>query len=655
MRVVIDIEANGLENPTKIWCIICKDIDTGKIYKFRNLTTDIEERHAFEIFSKGIKHWIGHNFLDYDYPVIRNLLCITLTDVSSISTDTLIISKMVDYSRPTGHSIEAYGEEFGLEKDKFSDYSKWSQELENRCERDVMICDLIYHKYNKIINDLNWHSSIALEHRFQLICNDLHTNGFGFDKQKASKLLTKVTEQIEELDKDILSAFPPREVLIREFTPKETKYGTISKTSVPRSRWDDIHTLEIGKTYKHTKLMSFNPSSHKQIVEVLIEAKWHPENKTQTHINTERELNRLKYSREDINPLDIQRLSDKLKILRTSGWKIDETNLSTLPSSAPPPARLLARRILLESRRRTLTEWLNLVRFDGRVHGKFYGIGAWTHRMAHQKPNTANIPSEKNLDGSTKLLGREMRELWCSPKGKLLLGVDAEGIQLRIFAHLINDPEFTRSLVEGRKDDKTDPHSLNQRILGSVCKTRASAKRFIFALLLGAGLEKLAIILGCSKQEAEEALGHLLSRYTGFAKLKQEVIPNDAKRGYFIGLDGRKLQIPGDTIGTRKHLAMSGYLQSGEAIVIKKSAIIIDEELQEDKLFKHWMFVDIVHDEFQSEIINDMEVALRIAKIKANAIKLAGEELGLRCPLAGSYWNDDTKKYTIGTNWYRTH
>jgi hypothetical protein len=46
---------------------------------------------------------------------------------------------------------------------------------------------------------------------------------------------------------------------------------------------------------------------------------------------------------------------------------------------------------------------------------------------------------------------------------------------------------------------------------------------------------------------------------------------------------------------------------------------------------------------------------MEIAKIQADSLKEVGEELGLRCPLAGSYWNDDHKDYTIGTNWSVTH
>jgi DNA polymerase-1 len=273
--------------------------------------------------------------------------------------------------------------------------------------------------------------------------------------------------------------------------------------------------------------------------------------------------------------------------------------------------------------------------------------------MAHQNPNTANIPREFTEDGRVKLLGKEMRQLWTVPKKKLLVGVDAEGIQLRIFAHYINDPEFTEALVRGKKEDKSDPHSLNQRILGPVCKSRQAAKRFIYALLLGAGLGKLAEVLGCSLEQAEEALRRLLDRYQGFAYLKEKVIPGDARRGWFTGLDGRIVRIPGDTTGERRHLCMSGYLQNGEAICMKMACLKWHQQLQEEKI--PFLFVNFVHDEWQTEVPNDMAIALHVAQVQAESLRLVGEELKLNCPLAGSYWNEDIKDYTIGTNWYATH
>ena len=759
MRVVIDIEASGLENPTNIWLVVCKDIDTGQLHIFKG-----DDKDKFIKFAEGVTLWVAHNGLGYDFPVLEQHGWLKIPSIETI-IDTLIVSKLVDYSRK-GHSIEDYGLELGIPKVYFKDYSKYSKELEEYCIRDVEITLSIYLKYTYIVKDKEWAKALSLEHSFQLIANSLHTKGFYFNKDKAGKLLFKVSKDLQGLDDAILKEFPPREVLIREFTPRATKHGTISKTSVPRSLWNNISDYAVDTTYRHTRMEAFNPSSHKQLIDVLSNSGWQPVDKTQTHIDTERELRRLRYSNERSASVDADAQYDilkaKLEKLTKSGWKINETNLATLPETAPLPARLLAKRILLEARRRTLTEWINLLWYeiriekealgtlgikgsgtairsgeisseprinDGalttlkslgpaiekatsniltdlrsktllewlkskgvdarfvkensnslwiivtgqeqfeafcaiaatevlvgtnqkllpykitstRVHGKFYGIGAWSGRMAHQNPNTANIPTD------TKLHGAEMRALWQAPKNRLLVGVDAEGIQLRIFAHYINDPEFTKALVEGKKDDKSDPHSLNQRVLGA--KSRNIAKRFIFAYLLGAGVGKLAQILEISEQSARDSLDRLLERYAGLALLKKTVIPTDAKRGYFRGLDGRLVKIPGDTAGERKHLCMSGYLQNGESIVMKSATLKWHDKLKKSDA----ILVNLVHDEWQTECPNDMEVAVRIAKMQADSLREVGEELGLLCPLAGSFWSDELKDYTIGTNWKVTH
>lgn len=671
MKVIIDIEANALVNPTQIWLIVCKDIETGEYNIFRNLTTDDTERNRFLNFSRTVHHWIGHNLLGYDWPVLVELLKLPRAeDVVETLTDTLILSKLVDYPR-SGHSVEHYGEEFGYPKGSFS---RWNDQdlydgrselflkLEEYCIRDVDITHKIYLKYRSYLMKEEHNASIRLEHQFQLVVNTLHKNGFSFNLSNAKVLLKKVEEDLSILDKDILISFPPREVLIREFTPKATKHGTISRTSVPRSLHPSLHLYEIGKSYRHTHLVAFNPSSHKQLIEVLNAAGWQPTDKTQTHIDTEREIQKLKYTKERSDELDLKLKESILKLeqLEKSGWKINENNLSTLPSTAPSSARTLAKRILLESRRRTLTEWIGLCDVDGRIHGRFYGIGAWTHRMAHQQPNTANIPNDLDTQGVKKLLGKELRSLWQAPKNRLLVGVDAEGIQLRIFAHYIDDKEFTDALVNGRKHLGTDPHSLNQRVLGDVCKTRQAAKRFIYALLLGAGIGKLAQILEVSEDETKRALDRLMERYQGFTDLKEHYIPADAKRGWFLGLDGRRVRIPGETAGLRKHLCMSGYLQNGEQIIIKSAGIKAGKavaELEEGIIaqragsgtafFVRSKLVNIVHDEYVIETPNDVTFAKQVQKIYEKSIEDTGIELKLKCPLAGTG--------DIGLTWSEIH
>jgi DNA polymerase-1 len=594
MNIVLDIECNSLVNPTRIWVIVCKNLDTQVTHIFRGVTENEQEKQRFLNYSKDVKLWIGHNFLGYDYPILNRLLGVSVSDIWAHCCDTLVLSKLFDYPRQ-GHSIEQYGKEFGLEKQEHTDWSQYSQEMEDRCVRDVEICERIYRAMVGRSDYKAGRSAIGLEQRFQLVVNDLHNNGFAFDRPAAEHLLELVVQELGALDEKISTAFPPKTKLVKEVYPKLTKYGTLNRSDF---RWVSSGDLAdfTGDPFSRFTWVPFNPSSHKQVIEVLNKAGWKPIDRTATQ----------------------------------QSWKINETNLNTLPKTAPAPARTLAKRILLESRRRTLTEWLGLVQADGRIHGKYYGIGSWTHRMAHQQPNTANIPT------ADKLYGKQMRSLWRAADDKVLVGVDAEGIQLRIFAHYIDDKEFTDALVRGSKSEKTDPHSLNQKILGRVCKSRQDAKRFIYAYLLGAGLGKLAEVLGASLLSTEEALEHLLQRYGGLAQLKKTIIPRDARRGYFIGLDGRRVLIPGNSPGERKHLVMSGYLQNGEAIIMKKAC---------NKWADKYKLVNFVHDEWIVEC--GEEDAKAIGKDLTESIRCVGEELKLKCPLAG--------EYKIGKNWSIIH
>src|SRR5258708_32354664 len=115
LKIVIDIECNSLNNPTKIWCIVCKDIDNNHFYILRG-----DNQKEFLEFAKSVDTWIGHSFIGYDYPVLNKLLGLGVPAVADKCIDTLIVSQLVDYSRVGRHSIEQYGKEFGLEKITFS-------------------------------------------------------------------------------------------------------------------------------------------------------------------------------------------------------------------------------------------------------------------------------------------------------------------------------------------------------------------------------------------------------------------------------------------------------------------------------------------------------------------------------------------------------
>jgi DNA polymerase-1 len=390
----------------------------------------------------------------------------------------------------------------------------------------------------------------------------------------------------------------------------------------------------VGCPFTRIGTKDFDPASPREIVLRLNRAGWRPTDKTKGHIECLKNLS--------------QKISDpRLPHFQEFGWRISEENLSTLPDTAPEAARKLVERITLASRISDLEEWMAVYdESTGRIHGSFNHIGSWTHRMSHHRPNMANIPGVIELDEDSLELdrfkapmNRALRGLWVAPELRFLVGCDADSIQLRVFAHYIDDEEFTFSLCQGMKKDKTDPHSVNQRALGSICKTRQHAKTFIYSFLMGAGAPKLSQVLECSVTEANQAKENFLLRYPKYAHLRNVQTPKDAERGYFIGLDGRKVVVKD------KHKVISGYLQNGEAVIMKKANVLWHDQLQTEGI--PFTQVNFIHDEWQTEVPRDRALAQYVGEIQADAIRLAAEQLGTRCPMKGAF--------RIGRNWYDTH
>lgn len=336
---------------------------------------------------------------------------------------------------------------------------------------------------------------------------------------------------------------------------------------------------------------------------------------------------------------------DRGKKFATYGWTLSENNLSTLPEDAPEGGRKLAEWLTLEGRRSSLVEWLGHVKEDHRIHGRFTHIGAWTGRMAHSNPNQANIPAE--FHGEVKGAVSEVkntydgqfRGLWSVPKGAWLVGTDAEGIQLRVLAHLMQSEEYVHAIISGKKEDETDIHNLNKKALGMSHLTRDDAKTFIYAFLLGAGNEKIGQILRVNQREAGQAVENFLHSIDGLADLKKKAIPAIASRGWFRGLDGRKVKVPS------QHKTLAGMLQNGESVVMKHAAIQWVQQARD--AFFDFKLVTWPHDEWQTELHGSYEEAEELGSIQRQSIVDVGKKLNVFCPLAGST--------DIGRDWRETH
>ena len=298
---------------------------------------------------------------------------------------------------------------------------------------------------------------------------------------------------------------------------------------------------------------------------------------------------------------------------------VDEAVLETIDL---PEAKVVSEYLMLQKRYAQVNSWLQHVKEDGRVHGRVISNGAVTGRMTHQSPNMAQVPA------SHSPYGHECRSCWTVPEGKKLVGFDASGLELRMLAHYMKDEDYTNEIING------DIHTANQRLAG--LESRNQAKTFIYALLYGAGDEKLGSVAGGGRTTGKKLRESFLSNLPSFAALKDRV-SNASSRGYLTGLDGRRLLVRSE------HSALNTLLQAAGAIVMKKALVILDDYAKLWKL--DYKIIGNIHDEVQSEVAE--KDAEKFGWLAVECLKAAGLEFNLRCPLDG--------EYKVGTTWADTH
>jgi DNA polymerase-1 len=643
--VVVDIEADGY-TPTRIWCIVTRDINSstygifleGEPSNFAiNFTGTFD---TFRAYADTVDKWVAHNGISYDIPVINRLLNMSIPYESVI--DTFVVSRTINYSGYATHGLEEIGASLGELKMAFSDFSQLTAKMITYCKQDVTVNLKIYNKYKKYINDPSWAKSLWCEHTLAVICSDMHNNGFEFDVEKAKDLLSSVTERMVIIESEFQTLWKPELREVNRLKYRMTVEGVLFKTVENAMNSYPKTSVEGGELVCYD-YKTFNPGSPKDRVEKLWAAGWSPTEKTKKHFkfSTQAQVGEL-WGKSRLTSAGYK---EKKETFAYYGWTVGEENLLTLPENAPEGARRLAEWLTLEGRRSSLTEWLGCVREDGRIHGKFWNIGAWTGRMSHSSPNSANIasPFHGKVDSAVAEVKNEydaqLRACWRVPDGSYLVGTDAEGVQLRILAHYLRSDDYVKAITEGSKELKTDIHNLNLRALALNHLNRDDAKTFIYAFLLGGGVPRLSRILRSNTNVGKGAIKSFVDSTVGLSELKKGEIKRDARRGFFVGLDGRKVAC------NSEHLMLAGYLQNGESVVMKHANIRWRETVKPTLI--QLKQVNFVHDEWQTEVCGSMAEAEEVGRHQREALEWAGVEFGVYCPLAGST--------EIGRNWYETH
>ena len=411
--------------------------------------------------------------------------------------------------------------------------------------------------------------SCQLEHRVAQILTEQEIHGWYFDESEGQQLESHLRREMEEVTGILREQFP----LIggKMFTPKRNNasQGYVEGAECQR-------------------LIEFNPTSRDHIAWILT-----------------------------------NRLNITLTQTTTTGKPIiDEIILKEISN---PFCKLCARALDLKKKLGMISQgvnaWLKLCTTEGRIH-HHCSVSTNTFRCAHRKPNLAQVPAEE-----------QFRKLFQASPGKVMVGADLSGIELRMLAHYLGRYDGGRYADILLNDDI---HQVNADKIGI---TRRQVKTVTYAFLYGAGNLKLGLSYDNSLQPKEaskkgsEIRKAFVAAIEGLSELLGAVA-NKATNGWLLAIDGRRVLVDSP------HKALNYLLQCSAGIVAKRWMVIANDALN---IYAHTHQLAFVHDELQYETtpVNAKEL---MAYLEKSAV-LAGEYYQLRCPIAaeaktGKSWAD---------------
>ena len=637
MRVCVgDLEANGLlDSATNVHCGVFKDIRTGEVFKFHP-GSHTDHISSMLSFLDSVKVLIMHNGVGYDWPLLEKLYNYSF---KGKKIDTLIMSRLLNPKRTrpftcpnkkTGpHSVESWGYRVGRGKPDHSDWMTYSPEMLHRCTEDVEIQHLIY---NALLEEMgssggDWKQAFQLTH--QLFTNIRKQEDYGWlvDKPYMERNIALLTKWIDKIAVSITPQLP----LLLEIkeTKKDGEFNFVRKPFLKSGAYNqhvtawiiesglDPDDRPVAGPFSRITFRRVNVDSDKEVKEFLLSLGWQPK---EWNTNDKGEKTSAKMSKDD----PFEGVQGSL-------------------------GRLVSKRIICRQRRSIIEGWLTCIRPDGRIPQIITGLAA-TGRAKHK--NIVNVP------GDGAWFGHQMRKMFICKPGFVIVGTDSAGCQNRMLAARVNDPFFTKTLIEGTKEDHTSIHWVNAAALAKygVVVNYKLAKNLNYGFMFGASDNKLGKMVGGDKDKGAIVREALLSVSAGFGALVdslQKEWRKNAKRkmgkwgrmeyydGYVIGLDGRPIFIESE------HAILVYVLQSDEAIMMAAAYCFLFKRT-ERRGWKHgvdWGMLAWVHDEYQCEVRED--IAEEFSKIADQCIVDAGKFYNIACPHAG--------ESDIGINWAETH
>ena len=267
-------------------------------------------------------------------------------------------------------------------------------------------------------------------------------------------------------------------------------------------------------------------------------------------------------------------------------------------------------RIILEYRglaklRSTYTDKLpEMVNRDtGRVHTSYHQAGAATGRLSSSDPNLQNIPIRTED-------GRRIRKAFIAPPGRKIVACDYSQIELRIMAHLSEDPGLVRAFESGADVHKATAAEVFGRKLEEVTgNERRAAKAINFGLMYGMSAFGLARQLGIGRGEAQDYIALYFNRYPGVRDFMERTRQQAREQGYVETVFGRRLYLDYINKGTQgqragaERAAINAPMQGTAADIIKRAMIAVDQWLADHG--SRALMILQVHDELVFEAEQD--------------------------------------------------
>ncbi|MCO4800233.1 MAG: DNA polymerase I [Colwelliaceae bacterium] len=286
-------------------------------------------------------------------------------------------------------------------------------------------------------------------------------------------------------------------------------------------------------------------------------------------------------------------------------------------------------KVILENRglsklKSTYTDKLPLlVSKSGRVHTSYQQAVAATGRLSSTDPNLQNIPIRSEE-------GRKIRLAFIAPEDHKIVAIDYSQIELRIMAHLSDDPGLVSAFSEGRDVHKATASEIFDVDLAEVTSDqRRSAKAVNFGLIYGMSAFGLSKQLDIPRHRAQEYMDKYFERYPNVLAYMEDTRQQATEQGYVETLFGRRLYLPDikSKNGMRRkgaeRAAINAPMQGTAADIIKKAMLAVDEwiENKNDDRIKMTMQV---HDELVFEIHQDIveETTAKLVDIMNNAVAL---------------------------------